>query len=145
MVGRKGLQRVGERLAKGWQRVGEGMAKDWERVSGFPCTLQFRHSRGARLETLVCDSMGNFSGIPRSVPISSDCSDLFSEQISDPPSAHPFCKSLKNTPKKLENEGRRGSCLSEAKCAKHRNCTSGCLNSALNRTIKKISNEIPLS
>ena len=31
-VGRKGWQRVGERLAKGWRRVGEGLAKGW-RVS----------------------------------------------------------------------------------------------------------------
>ena len=56
-VGRKGWQRVGERLAKGWRRAGEGLAKGWRRVSGFPCTLQSRNSRGARLETLVCDSM----------------------------------------------------------------------------------------
>ena len=42
---------------KGWQRVGEGSAEGWRRVSGFPCTLQFRNSRGARLETLVCDSI----------------------------------------------------------------------------------------
>ena len=56
-VGRKGWQRVGERLAKGWQRVGKGLAKGWQRVGGFPCTLQFRNSRGTRLETLVCDSM----------------------------------------------------------------------------------------
>ena len=57
MVGRKGWQRVGERLARAWRSVGEGLAKGWRRVSGFPCTLQFRNSRGARLETLVCDSM----------------------------------------------------------------------------------------
>ena len=56
-VGRKGWQRVGERLAKDWQRVGEGLAKGWQRVGGFPCTLQFRNSLGARLETWVCDSM----------------------------------------------------------------------------------------
>ena len=31
-VGRKGWQRVGERLAKGWRRVGEGLAKGWQRV-----------------------------------------------------------------------------------------------------------------
>ena len=49
-VGRKGL-------AKGWRKVGEGLAKGWQRVGGFPCTLQFRNSRGTRLETLVCDSM----------------------------------------------------------------------------------------
>ena len=62
-VSRKGCQRVGgkvgEGLAKGWHRVGEGLAKGWRRVSGFPCTLQFRNSRGARLETQVCDSMGD--------------------------------------------------------------------------------------
>ena len=60
-VGRKGWQRVGERLAKGWQRVGEGLAKIWQRVGGFPCTLQFCNSRGARLEDWVCDSMGTVS------------------------------------------------------------------------------------
>ena len=49
---------VGERLAKGWRRVDEGLAEGWRRVSRFPCTLQFRDSRGARLETRVCDSMG---------------------------------------------------------------------------------------
>ena len=31
-VGRKGWQRVGERLAKGWRRAGEGLAKGWRRV-----------------------------------------------------------------------------------------------------------------
>ena len=50
-------EKVGKGLVKGWQRVGEGLAQGWRRVSGFPCTLQFRNSRGARLETLVCDSM----------------------------------------------------------------------------------------
>ena len=54
----KGWQRVGERLAKGWRRVGTGLAKGWRRArSGFPCTFPFRNSRGARLETRVCDSM----------------------------------------------------------------------------------------
>ena len=47
---------------KGWQRVGEGLAKGWQRVGGFPCTLQFRNSRGARLEKLVCDSMASVEG-----------------------------------------------------------------------------------
>ena len=43
-VGRKGWQRVGERLAKGWQRVGEGLTKGWHRVSGFPPISEFpRH------------------------------------------------------------------------------------------------------
>ena len=41
-------------LERGWQKR---LAKGWQRVSGFPCTLQFWNSRGARLETLVCDSM----------------------------------------------------------------------------------------
>ena len=31
-VGRKGWQRVGERLARGWRRVGKGLAKGWRRV-----------------------------------------------------------------------------------------------------------------
>ena len=53
----KGWRKVGERLAKGWRRVGEGLAKGWRRVGGFPCTLQFRKTRGAHLETRVCDSM----------------------------------------------------------------------------------------
>ena len=58
--GKRGLERGWQkRLAKGWRKVGEGLAKGWRRVSGFPCTLQFQNSRGARLETLVCDSMGN--------------------------------------------------------------------------------------
>ena len=39
-VGRKGWQRVSERLAKGWPRVGEGLAKGWQ-VSLHPQTLQF--------------------------------------------------------------------------------------------------------
>ena len=30
-VGRKGWQRVGERLARGWRGVGEGLAKGWRR------------------------------------------------------------------------------------------------------------------
>ena len=51
-----------KRLATGWRRVGKGF-------SGFPCTLQFRNSRGARLETWVCDSMDQdyghrLSGLP---------------------------------------------------------------------------------
>ena len=50
-------EKVGKGLTKGWRRVGGGLAKGWQRVSGFPCTLQFRNCRGARLETLVCDSM----------------------------------------------------------------------------------------
>ena len=53
----KGWRKVGERLAKGWRRVGTGLAKGWQRVGGFPCTLQFCNSRGARLEHRVCDSM----------------------------------------------------------------------------------------
>ena len=62
--GKRGLERGWQkRLAKGWRKVGEGLAtgklaKGWRRVSGFSCTLQFRNSRGARLETWVCDSMG---------------------------------------------------------------------------------------
>ena len=48
--GKRGLERD-------WRNVGEGLAKGWRRVGGFPCTLQFRNSRGARLETRVCDSM----------------------------------------------------------------------------------------
>ena len=56
--GKRGLERGWQKgLAKGWRRAGEGLAKGWRRVSGFPCTLQFRNSRGARLETLVCDFM----------------------------------------------------------------------------------------
>ena len=51
-------EEVGKGLANGWQK---GLAKGWRRVSGFPCILQFRNSRGARLETLVCDSMGGSS------------------------------------------------------------------------------------
>ena len=31
-VGRKGWQRVGERMAKGWRKVGTGLAKGWHRV-----------------------------------------------------------------------------------------------------------------
>ena len=55
--GKRGLERGWKkRLAKGWRRL----AKGWRRVSGFPCTLQFRNSRGARLETWVCDSMDDF-------------------------------------------------------------------------------------
>ena len=50
-VGEGLAEKVGERLAKGWHKVGEGL------VSRFPCTLQFRNSRGARSETRVCDSM----------------------------------------------------------------------------------------
>ena len=50
-------EKVGNGLAKGWRRVGEGLAQGWRRVGGFPCTLHFRNSRGARLETRVCDSM----------------------------------------------------------------------------------------
>ena len=58
IYGKRGLERGWQkRLAKGWRRVGTGLAKGWRRVGGFPCTLQFRNSRGARLETLVCDSM----------------------------------------------------------------------------------------
>ena len=34
-VGRKGWQRVGERLAKGWRRVGEGLAKGFLAPSNF--------------------------------------------------------------------------------------------------------------
>ena len=45
--GKRGLER-------GWQKR---LAKGWRWVSGLPCTLQFRNSRGARLETRVCDSM----------------------------------------------------------------------------------------
>ena len=45
--GKRGLER-------GWQKR---LAKGWRKVGGFPCALQFRNSRGARLETLVCDSM----------------------------------------------------------------------------------------
>ena len=57
--GKRGLERGWQkRLAKGWRKVGEGLAKGWRRVSGFPCTLHFRNSWNARLETLVCDSMG---------------------------------------------------------------------------------------
>ena len=48
-------------MAKGWQKVGEELKQGWRRVGGFPCTLQFQNSRGARLETRVCDSMDNFS------------------------------------------------------------------------------------
>ena len=60
--GKRGLERGWQkRLAKGWRkgwrRVGKGLAKAWQRVGGFPCTLQFRNSRGARLESWVCDSM----------------------------------------------------------------------------------------
>ena len=44
---------------KGWQRVGESLAKGWRRVGGFLCTLQLCHSRSARSERLVCDSMVN--------------------------------------------------------------------------------------
>ena len=55
-VGRKGWQRVGERLA---EKVGKGLVKGWRRVGGFPCTLQFRNSRGIRLENPICDSMAN--------------------------------------------------------------------------------------
>ena len=51
---RGGWKEVGR---KGWQRVAETLAKGWQRVGGFPCTLQFRNSRGAHLETRVCDSM----------------------------------------------------------------------------------------
>ena len=36
------------------------LAQGWRRVSGFPCNLQFRNSRGACLETRVCDSMGEW-------------------------------------------------------------------------------------
>ena len=64
----KGWQKVGERLAKGWRRVGEGLVKGWRRVSGFPCTLQLRNSRGARLETLhgICqmDPLHAHTSIP---------------------------------------------------------------------------------
>ena len=56
-VGRKGWQRVGERLAQGWHRVGEGLTKGWQRVGGFPCILHLCNSRGAHLEDRVCDSM----------------------------------------------------------------------------------------
>ena len=41
-------EKVGKGLAKGWRRVGKGLAKGWQRVGGFPCTLQFCNSRGAR-------------------------------------------------------------------------------------------------
>ena len=62
-IRKRGLERGWQkRLAKGWQKVGEGLAKGWRRVSGFPCTLQFRKPRGARLDTLVCDSMDNRKG-----------------------------------------------------------------------------------
>ena len=61
--GKRGLERGWQkRLAKGWRGVGEWLAKGWRRVSGFPRTLQFRNSRGARLETLVCDSMVFLAG-----------------------------------------------------------------------------------
>ena len=55
--GKRGLESKG--LAKGWQRVSEGLAQGWRRVSGFPCTLQFRNSRGARVETWVNGFLGN--------------------------------------------------------------------------------------
>ena len=58
-------EKVGERLAKGWRRVGEGLAQGWRRVSGLPCTLQFRNSRGARLETRVCGSMAILSEVSK--------------------------------------------------------------------------------
>ena len=51
---RGGWRGVGRKV---WQRAGQGLAKGWPRVGGFPCTLQFRNSRGTRLETQVCDSM----------------------------------------------------------------------------------------
>ena len=35
MVGRKGWQRVGERLVKGWRRVGEELAKGFVAFSNF--------------------------------------------------------------------------------------------------------------
>ena len=76
--GKRGLERRWQkRLAKGWRRVGKGLAKGWQRVGGFPCTLQFRNSRGTRLETRVCDPMvvvtpkcmrAGFSGVPHVNP-----------------------------------------------------------------------------
>ena len=56
-VGEGLAEKVGKGLAKGWRGAGKGLAKGWRRDSGLPCTLPFRNSRGARLETLVCDSM----------------------------------------------------------------------------------------
>ena len=58
-------EKVGKGLAKGWRGVGEGLAKGWRRVGEgladflAPSTY-LRNSRGARLETLVCDSMVAF-------------------------------------------------------------------------------------
>ena len=61
LIAKKPLPRVskpvpgvhGQRgLERGWLKR---LAKGWRRVGGCPCTLQFRNSRGARLE--VCDSM----------------------------------------------------------------------------------------
>ena len=57
--GKRGLERGWQkRLAKDWRKVGEGLAKvgtglakDQRRVSGFPCSLQFRNSRGAFRDT----------------------------------------------------------------------------------------------
>ena len=49
-------------LERGWQKR---LAKGWRGVSGFPCTLQFRNSRGARLETLVCDFMVKMTKMTR--------------------------------------------------------------------------------
>ena len=51
--GKRGLER-------GWQKR---LAKGRRSVGGFPCTLQFRNSRGTRLENLVCDSMVFVQGI----------------------------------------------------------------------------------
>ena len=44
-------------MAKGWRKVGKRLAQGWRRVGGYPCTLQFCNSRGARLEdwVWVCD------------------------------------------------------------------------------------------
>ena len=58
-------EKVCKGLAKGWRRVGTRFSKGWRRVRGFPCTLQFRNSRGARLETRVCDSMGTICSGPK--------------------------------------------------------------------------------
>ena len=52
-------EKVGKGLA---EKVGKGLAQGWRRVGEFPCTLQFRNSRGARLETRVCDSMDCLRG-----------------------------------------------------------------------------------
>ena len=68
-VGRKGWQRVGALLAQG----SEGLAKGWQRIGGFPCTLQLRNSRGARLEDRVCDSMGHSTNVLRATECDEAC------------------------------------------------------------------------